>query len=55
VNAGLTNFRTQNPPVPTSATGHDGKPIQQTLVTLVTTSTLSQPNSYTYSDAKNVR
>ena len=40
---------------PTSAIGHDGKPIQQTLVILVTTSTLSPPNSYSYSDAKNVR
>jgi hypothetical protein len=40
--------------VATSANGHD-KPIQQTLVISVTTSTLSQSNSYTYSDAKNVR
>jgi len=41
--------------VPTSAIGHDGKPIQQTLVIPATTTALSQPNSYTYSDAKNVR
>jgi hypothetical protein len=41
--------------VPTSAIGHDGKPIQQTLVVLLTTTTLSHSNSSTYSNAQNVR
>jgi hypothetical protein len=41
--------------VPMSAIGHDGKPIQQILVTLVTSIQLSQSNSHTNIDAKNVR